>query len=908
MGSSCHLADIRDGGVTPTQALLDGEQVLLDQVGRLGERLAELGGRKLAQALLHSILEGCCLGHLPGSELGADHEIVEEGGILVLGRLFALQQEFLGRVIDHLRIAEGDQAKHQPAHQGLGLPLFKGGHAHVEAIPEIHLLPDIGALRDVQRSHLAAHQFQEEPLGVVVFRHVVAEAFVEGSEHDVAFVDQSRQLGCLGPGQQGIAHVRELLRDLHVELLHLAQFAHVGSDAHGHRDDHRNLLGLEGAALERGFSLDGCLAAVGRHQDGGGNDFVDIRTRIDSFDDGTAVHGEVLQFQAQVQDRIADRLFLALAEPLQRLGHVLESNLHRVRSRTSDLVLPLVPCEQGHLQARVGDGELVFVVLGLLLGHRNALRALDDRIGLDVADLHPQTLVEAVERQTLFDLAFPALDGLFGRNEQVTAVHFAGLSLLDLLIREAVEEIDTVRPLLVRADLGDAEGLVLVILQRGLDGGVLAEPFYVEVDGILALMPGHAGDVVLAELDAHVVLDLEDDIVAQYPGGPFEDKDDRTLRGDRGHAVRHRDLDPADTVFVGHPGAKQLDVVSLDDPDGLGEVAPVDLFSVCGQLLDPCADDPRLIPHAERVAEFLVEDHLVGAGLPGLFFGFVRTIAAFLLFLFLPLLEDPVDDDASADCGDGPPEDGRRNLGVPEFAGLVIRLGLIIIDGIVSDELVVVVLLVPFGGSETVPCAHGELFAADGDDQLGIAVGHELVHVHVGPRIPDQQAALVAGCTPTEVIGIVLRCPSVLDGRDHDGAPDHFQSRVSLRIVVAVDRDPECQVLFVTELDFLGRIFPQDFHTAGVDGLMFGEALPVRFPGRRVFRVTLGQGSLVQDPVAVGIGGGDGQGEQAAEGQEEKAFHGAWLTWLWDSVGGYSRGRSRNLPWGHRLGYGQTVC
>ena len=487
----------------------------------------------------------------------------------------------------------------------------------------------------------------------------------------------------------------------------------------------------------------------------------------------------------------------------------------------------------------MGDGELVLVVLGLLLGHRDALRALDDRVGLDVADLHPQAFVEAVERQALFDLAFPVLDGLFGRDEQVAAVHVAGLSLLDLIVREAVEEIDAVGPFLVRADLGDAEGLVLVILQRGLDGGVLAEPFYVEVDGILALMPGHAGDVVLAEEDAQVVLDLEDDVVAQYPGGAFEDKDDRTLLGDGGRAVRHRDLDPADTVFVGHPGAQQLDVVSLDDPDGLGEVAPVDLFSVCGQLLDPCADDSRLIPHAERVAEFLVENHLEGTGLLGLFFGFVRIFAAFPLFLFLPVLEDPVDDDASADGSDRPPEDGRRDLGVPEFAGLVIRFGLIVIDGVISDELVEVVLLVPFGDSEIVPCGHGELFAADHDDQLGVAVGHELVHMHVGLRIPGQQAALVGGCAPTEVIAIVLRCPSVLEGCDRDGAPDHFQTRVCLRIVVAVDRDPESQVLFVAELDFLGRILPHDFYAAGVDGLTFCEALPVRLPGHRVFGVTL---------------------------------------------------------------------
>ena len=251
--------------------------------------------------------------------------------------------------------------------------------------------------------------------------------------------------------------MRELLHDLHVELLQLAQFAHVGNEAHGHRDDHRDLLRIERAALERGRGLDGGLAAVRRHHDGGGDDLVDIRARVDSRGDGTAVHGEVLQLQAQVHDRILDRLILALAEPLQRLGHVLEGNLHRVRSRTSDLVLLLVPGEQRHLQARMGDGELVLVVLGLLLGHRDALRALDDRVGLDVADLHPQALVEAVERQALLDLTHAVLDGLAGLDDQVAVVHVAGHLLLDRLVAHTIGYFHAVGLFLVRPDLGEAE-------------------------------------------------------------------------------------------------------------------------------------------------------------------------------------------------------------------------------------------------------------------------------------------------------------------------------------------------------------------------------------------------------------------------------------------------------------------
>lgn len=83
---------------------------------------------------------------------------------------------------------------------------------------------------------------------------------------------------------------------------------------------------------------------------------------------------------------------------------------------------------------------------------------------------------------------------------------------------------------------------------------------------------------------------------------------------------------------------------------------------------------------------------------------------------------------------------------------------------------------------------------------------------------------------PTAAMGpqktaVVIRRPSVLEGRDHDGAPDHFQSRVCLRIVVAVDRYSESQVLFVAELDFLGRILPHEFYAAVKDNLGFGTVL-----------------------------------------------------------------------------------
>ena len=186
---------ITDGGIAVAETLLDGFQVLPDKVGCFGKRLSDLGGREFAHSIAHRFLPGPVLARFKVRELGADQEIVQDGAVFVVGRFLAFEQERFRRIIECFRPAQGANSEHQPTQQGLGLPFRKGGHAHIEAVPEITLLPDIGILRSVDGTDLAAHDAKVETLRQVELRHVIAEALVEGREHHVAFVDQGCELG-----------------------------------------------------------------------------------------------------------------------------------------------------------------------------------------------------------------------------------------------------------------------------------------------------------------------------------------------------------------------------------------------------------------------------------------------------------------------------------------------------------------------------------------------------------------------------------------------------------------------------------------------------------------------------------------------------------------------------------------
>ena len=115
----------------------------------------------------------------------------------------------------------------------------------------------------------------------------------------------------------------------------------------------------------------------------------------------------------------------------------------------------------------------------------------------------------------------------------------------------------------------------------------------------------------------------------------------------------------------------------------------------------------------------------------------------------------------------------------------------------------------------------------------------------------------------------------------------------------------EDEVLLLAEPDPLGRVLPGERDPAVQRG---PAPLDLPFEFLACFGLTGAHGAVFEDPVAVGIGGWDGQGKQAAEGQEEDAFHRAGFIGLWDSAGGYSRGRSRNLPWARRPGCGRAAC
>ena len=201
----------------------------------------------------------------------------------------------------------------------------------------------------------------------------------------------------------------------------------------------------------------------------------------------------------------------------------------------------------------MGDGELVLIVLGLLFGHRDAFCSLDDRVGLNVADLQPESLIETVDRKAFAHFALTVFELLLGRDHEIAAVHVARHlpQGLDRIFGEGVGEIHAPGTFLIRPDFGEGEGLFLVVLHLCFDTHVLAEAIDVEINRFLTVVPGHIGDVFLAENDLLVVLDLEDYLVPEDAGRSREGEDDGPARRDVVR-LRFRDPDAGAAVFAGH--------------------------------------------------------------------------------------------------------------------------------------------------------------------------------------------------------------------------------------------------------------------------------------------------------------------------------------------------------------------